>query len=36
LEELADFRGGKDSSQREVGGIKNVSKQILKPLEYVP
>jgi hypothetical protein len=35
-EEPVDLKGGRDSSQKEAKGMKNVSKQILKPLEYIP
>ncbi len=31
-----DLKGGRDSSQKEAKGMKNVSKQNLKPLESIP
>jgi hypothetical protein len=34
-EEPSNLRGGRDSSQREVGGMKCVLKKTLKPLEFV-
>ncbi len=35
-EELADLRGGRDSSQKKVGGMKNVLEQTLELIEFVP
>jgi len=35
-EEPIDLKRGRDSSQKEVGGMKNVSKHSLKPLKSIP
>lgn len=35
-QELTNLKGGTDSSQKETGGMKYVSKHNLEPLEFVP
>jgi hypothetical protein len=34
-EELANLKGGKDSPQREAGGVTYASKQTLGPMEFI-